>query len=443
MKRQLSTLLLGYFRVLAQIQLTKFSPLIIGITGSAGKTSTLQACEAVLADHFKLKVSHKANSETGIPLNILNLHPHDYSKSDWLRMVCMAPVQLLRNWNSFEIYLVEMGIDGPSEPKNMSYLLKIIKPKVGIFLNAGPTHAEPFDHLITEKDPLKRRAQLTKLIAFEKGKLITALPSSGFALLNADDSEVIPFQDKTKAQVLTFGKKSTADIRVTDFQYKNKKTELSISYQTSTTALVFNHYLLPELYTHTLAAAIGCGISQGLTLDECKESLEKNFKLPPGRASLIEGIHDSLIIDSTYNSSTVPLLDMLELLKNIDGKRKIALLGDMRELGNVTETEHQTVAKKAAAVCDQVFLVGPFMQKYAVPVIQSTTTPVRWFPTAHSAAEHIKTILQKDDVLLVKASQNTLLLESAVELLMAHQEAASTLLCRRGPYWDKQRKKLI
>lgn len=440
MKRQLASLLLQYFRILAQIQLKKFSPTIIGITGSAGKTSTLQACEAVLTDHFELKVSHKANSESGIPLNILDIHPDSYSAADWLRMTLLAPLQLLINWKSYDIYLVEMGIDGPHEPKNMSYLLKIIKPDVGIFLNAAPTHAEPFDHLVTATEPKKRREQLVNAIATEKGRLITSLAATDIAILNADDEVVNTFKDKTVAKVLTFGQNKSASIRVNSMSWKNNSTQLSVEYLGECITLTIKNYVLPKSYAHTLSAAIGCGISQGLSLEKCKQSLETKFELPPGRSSIIDGINESHIIDSTYNASTGPTLDMLELLKTQPGKRKYALLGDMRELGEVTQSEHETIAKKTTEICDEVFLVGPYMHEYALPVIKAAKIPVKWFTNAHEAGEHLKTVLQKDDVILVKASQNTLLLEIAVEKLMAHPEKADELLCRRGEYWDKQRK---
>lgn len=135
-------------RFWARLQLKKTAPDVIGITGSAGKTSCRNAVKVILQEKYKVKVSYKANSESGIPLNILGIKPCDYSTIDWLRMVILAPIKLLTNWQVFEKYVVEMGIDSPTPPKNMEYLLTIVRPRTGIFLNALPVHTAFFPEKI-------------------------------------------------------------------------------------------------------------------------------------------------------------------------------------------------------------------------------------------------------------------------------------------------------
>lgn len=115
----------------------------------------------------------------------------------------------------------------------------------------------------------------------------------------------------------------------------------------------------------------------------------------------------------------------------------------MRELGKVAQLEHEKVAKKAIAVCDAIFLTGPQMKEFALPIIKKSTVPVLWFKNGYEAADYLQDQLKKDDVLLVKASQNTLLLEITVEKLMARPEEANTLLARRGAFWDKKRAELL
>lgn len=322
----------------------------------------------------------------------------------------------------------------------MTYLLKILQPQVGVFLNVAPTHAEPFDHLVTATSLSDRRQQLIELIAAEKGKLISSLPKSGTAIINKDEPLISNFESKTKATVISFGSAVGSTVRTVLFTSNKNGTKCVFNYNDDKEKIIFNEYLFPKSYAYTFAAALAVGISQNLTLQQAAESLQKNFKLPPGRSSLIPAINNANILDSSYNASTAPMLDMLELLKNAAPKRKLALLGDMRELGEVTRHEHELVAKTAAKICDAVYLVGPYMKEFALPVLEKSKTPVLWFENAHKAAVHLKAELKKDDLLLVKASQNTLLLEIAVEKLMAHPEKADTLLCRRGSYWDKQRK---
>lgn len=387
------------------------APDAIGITGSAGKTSARNAVYAILKNKYRVKISSKANSESGIPLNILGLKPTDYSVVDWLRLIIMAPIKFLTNWQVFDKYIVEMGIDAPTPPKNMEYLLTIIKPRTAVFLNVLQTHTQFFSGIDE--------------IAKEKGKLIESLPKNGLAVLNADDPKVIQFKTKTKATVMTFGIDKANDVSVETWQVSRVGTKFKFNDVWLTLP-----YLLPEHFGQTLAAALCIALDEDYTLKEGCDLLRKNFRLPKGRASLIEGKNGSIIIDSSYNASPTPMMDMLTLLTKIPGKRKLALLGDMRELGPETEGMHERVIRQALNTADEVHLVGPKMR---LNILSGAV----WHENALKAAEGIK--LKAGDVLLVKGSQNTLFLEAAVEKLMAYPEKASILLCRRGNFWDKQR----
>lgn len=443
MKQKLISFILAYFRFFAKLQLLKIKPIVIGITGSAGKTSTRDAIFATIKNKYRVKVSYKANSETGIPLNILGLTPTNFTPIEWLKLMILCPVKLLTNWKKYDVYLVEMGIDSPLPPKNMGYLLSIVKPNISIMLNAAPMHSEPFDYLVKTTNKEKRAQELTKLIANEKGKIVTQIDSNQKAILNIDQKELEDLIPNIKANLISFGKSLNANIKITNYKFDKTGTRFGFLVKQKTFNLLFKKQILPEHFTHTFAAAIAVGLSLNIETEKIKSSLEKNFKLPPGRSSLIEGINGSLIIDSSYNSSTKPAIDMLNLLNKIPGKRKFALLGDIRELGEVAQIEHETVAKHASKVCDEIYLVGPQMKEFALPVIEKSNAPVKWFKNGYEAGDYIKTKLKKDDIILVKASQNTLLLEIAVEKLMAHPEQADNLLARRGEFWDKKRAEIL
>jgi UDP-N-acetylmuramoyl-tripeptide--D-alanyl-D-alanine ligase len=442
MKAIITKLVLKYFRLFAILQLKKFAPDILAITGSAGKTSCRNAVEAVLKDKYTLKVGYHANSETGIPLNILGIIPQDYSMFDWLRMMLLAPIKLLTNWQPYHKYVVELGIDAPYPPKNMSYLLTILKPRTAIFLNALPVHTQNFDSLVNETDSQKRSQALRRLIAQEKGKLITSLPANGLAILNADDPLVASFNRKTQAQVMLFGRR-TGDVRILKLHPTTSGTTITFKYMFDTENLTFDNYALPAHYAHTLAAAVCVGIDEDYTLTETLQLIKKHFRLPPGRASLIQGMNQSLILDSSYNASTQPVIDMLELLSTIKAKRKLALLGDMRELGVNAKSEHQKIARHAPKHADQIFLVGPLMQRYALELLVSKMGPgqVSWFPNADQAAANLKKTLKAGDCLLVKGSQNTIYLEAAVKQLMQNPSKATKLLCRQSQFWQRQRQR--
>ena len=443
MKQKLVFFILAYFRFFAKIQLFKNRPTIIGITGSAGKTSTRDAIYAAIKNNRKVKVSFKANSESGIPLNILGLTPKLFSPLEWLKLMLLCPIKLLTNWERYDTYLVEMGIDSPDAPKNMEYLLTIVKPDIGVLLNAAPMHSEPFDYLVETKDIYKRAQEITQLIANEKGKIVTQINKKSTAVLNIDQAELVSLQSNINSKLITFGENNLADIIITNYIFSNSDSTFEFSYQKKPITLSFPQQLLPKHFAHTFAATLSVGLALGITIDALKKNLETHFSLPPGRSSLIDGINGSHIIDSSYNSSTQPALDMLDMLSQIPGKNKFAVLGDIRELGEVAEIEHQSVAKKAAQVCNAVLLVGPQMKQFALPVLEKTKTQVHWFNTGYEAAKFLKPELKKDDLVLIKASQNTLLLEIAVENLMANPEQAKDLLARRGAFWDKKRAELI
>jgi len=442
MKQKLVLFILAYFRLFAKLQLLKIKPIIIGVTGSAGKTSTRDAIYAAIKDNFIVKVSYKANSESGIPLNILGLTPNNFSITEWLKLMILCPVKLITNWDKYDVYLVEMGIDSPLPPKNMEYLLTIFKPNISVLLNAAPMHSQPFDFLVKTTNQTKRAVEITRLIAQEKGKIITQIDENQTAVVNIDQQELVELLPNVKANLVSFGESNDADIEIENYEINNNGTNISYEVNSSVFTISFKNQLLAKHFEHTFAAAIGVSLALGLKIKDIKNSLEKNFKLPPGRSSLIKGINDSLIIDSSYNSSTKPAIDMLNLLYQLKGKHKYALLGDIRELGEVSKIEHQKVAKKAISVCDQIFLIGPQMKEFALPIIEQSNIPVKWFKNGYLAADYIKEMIKKDDIILIKGSQNTLLLEIAVEKLMVNPNDSAKLLARRGAFWDKKRAEL-
>lgn len=445
MKKKFILIVLAYFRFFAKLQLLKIKPLIIGVTGSSGKTSAQDAIYAVLKEKKKVKISKKANSETGIPLNILGLEPTDFSVFDWLRLTILSPIMLLTNWEKYQIYVVEMGIDSPLPPKNMGYLLTILKPHIGVILNATPMHSEPFDFLVDTQDENKRYQEIVELIASEKGRIVTELSASDFAVINSDQNEIAALGEKTKATKYFFGQSVKSEnnaIKFADYKISHSGTIFRFLHQGESAEIIFKRLLLPEHFGMTFAAALCVGLIQDIPIESGCKLLEKNFQLPPGRATLIDGVNDSQIIDSSYNSSIGPALDMLDMLDKLNAKRKIAVLGDIREVGEVTRLQHQQVAQKATKVVDEAILVGPNMKKFALPVFESSKTKAKWFKNTYSAAQYLLDDIQEGDLILVKGSQNTLLLEIIVEAIMKNPSDVEKLLARRGKFWDKKRSDL-
>lgn len=443
MKQLVQNFILTYLRILAKIQLVKIKPEIIGITGSAGKTSSAYAVRTILINRYKTKLSEKANSETGIPLNILGLYPNDYSFLDWIRLLILSPLAILSNWEKFDKYIVEMGVDSPYEPKNMSYLLKIVSPTIGVFLNALPVHTQFFDDLVSEKEFGKREKLLKELIAQEKGKLISGLPENGWAILNADDQFVKEFALKTKAHCVTFGRLGE-DLILKNIEKNLSGFECNFIHNHNDYVIKIKNQILSDDYAYTFLAAIAVGLCEGITVNESIQFLENDFKLPPGRMSLIPGVKKTVLIDSSYNASKFTMLEALQTLKEVRGKKKIVVLGDMRELGEETEFAHREVAKKAIESADLIITVGPLMGKYFIPEIIKLGFPkdkVFFFESSNKVGKWMENkILQGEEIVLIKGSQNNIFLERVVESLMENPQDADNLLCRRGKFWDQKRK---
>lgn len=152
MKKVLQTQFLKYIRILSKLQLAKIKPVIVGVSGSEGKTSTTDAIKLVLDTKYTVKKTGKANSETGVPLDILGIEVKSYSVKNWIKLALLSIWKLATNWEKYDIYVVEMGIDSPFEPKNMGYLLKVISPDIGVLTSISSVHAENYAPLVKEQN---------------------------------------------------------------------------------------------------------------------------------------------------------------------------------------------------------------------------------------------------------------------------------------------------
>lgn len=436
-KQKLSSrILFWYLRGAAKIQLAKSKPAIVGVAGSAGKTSVCKLLSVVLRQNFKVKASGGLNTESGVPLSILNLPPKDYSFLDWLRIVCLIPIKILTQWKKYDFCIVEMAIERPGD---MRYLLRIVKPKIATLTNITLEHSENFDYLVKEGEVQEEK--VLELIEKEEGLLIKKLLSKGTVVLNIDDERIAKLEKKTKAKVITISAKDgKADIFVKNAQINPKNLKLEIVNDKKT----YNLDLRPlsNAYINTILITLGLAKACGVNTKKAIKTIEDRFALPPGRLSIFEGIKETTIIDSSYNAQPIAVLDALDFLKKIsDGKRKVAVLGDMRELGEESKKSHEKIAEKIKETVDFTILIGPLMKKYTVPVLKKAGKTYGVFDNFSQAKNFIKSEIKKDDFILVKGSQNTLLLERVVEMLLANKKEKRKL-CRQRPFWEKRRKEI-
>jgi UDP-N-acetylmuramoyl-tripeptide--D-alanyl-D-alanine ligase len=441
MKKIISLFILYYLRFLAKLQLKKNShAIIIGVTGSAGKSSTRRALSLILSTKGKVKESVRANSESGIPLNILGLSPHNYSLLDWLRIIILAPLMLLINWEKFDYYVVEMGIDNPKAPKNMSYLLSIIKPHVGIVLNAGLVHSDSFDYLVKDRQPTRRAEKIRFEIAKEKMKLATQLDPTGIAIVNTDQKELKKLANDVSARLLSFGKHKGSYFHFSSPKVSLSGFSFSFHYQGQDFSLSLP-YLFEPSYAYTFSAALSATTALGISPKAGIKALE-NYHAPAGRSSILAGIKDSIIVDSSYNSSPDSMFNMLKLLDKVGGKHyKLAIIGDMRELGKQSKHAHRNLAAWISKYSDEALLFGKETKTHTFPLLTSKNFPVHHFTHMNRLIEYLATHIKPKSLILVKGSQNTIFLERATASLLAHQSDLSRL-CRRGKYWDKRRSQI-
>ncbi len=276
----------------------------IGITGSVGKTTTKEACIAVLSQKF-ITIGSKANIDPifNIPQTLLNLRPK---------------VQKI---------VLEMGIEYKGE---MEFYLSLVKPATAIVTRISFTHSEFLGDI--------------EQIANEKGILVKQLPNNGFAILNFDDLNVRKLAKETKAQVIFYGlSQKDCHVWASNIKIKDNLTIFELNYRVERVEI--NLPLLGKHFVYSALAAASLGISCGMTLINIKKGLEKIVP-PPHRLQLLEGIGGWLVLDDTYNSSPVALEEALNVLNELPARRRILVLGEMKELGIYSEDLHRAIAQK-------------------------------------------------------------------------------------------------
>lgn len=419
-------------------------PTIVGATGSAGKSSFIYLLDAVMKDELRTKTTFNGNSETGLPLEILGIRDylHNYTLKNWLLILAITPFAYLASKLSFnyELLIAEMGIDSSQPPKNMSYLLEMIMPTIGVFLSVSNVHSQQFAEELGLHESDKEA--IIRAIAAEKGKIVTELPNTATAIINIDSEYIRELIPKIKAHLVTFGTSEKADFQFTDYSLSEDSTIFEYRVGDKTYKVELHNSLLSEAYGLTILSVIATAKSLNVGIEKSIEKIQDRFTLPPGRMSLLKTEEGATIIDSSYNSSPIALTSMLKAIQKYPAKgRRILVLGDMRELGPLAAQAHKEIIDLVSQIADEVFLVGPLMREYVLPGLLQRGIPTHSALASLGVGDEIRSKLKltSDDILLIKGSQNTIYLEQVVLELMAEPERALSLLCRQSEHWDKVR----
>jgi UDP-N-acetylmuramoyl-tripeptide--D-alanyl-D-alanine ligase len=398
-------------RILAQLTLAKYKPSVIGITGSAGKTSTKEAVYTVLKEERKVRRSAgNFNNEIGVPLTILG----DYSEIKgiffWPKVFFKAIKQLIfRNKDYPEILILELAADKPGD---IHYLIELTRPSIGIITAIGkvPVHIEHYSN--------------PQAVAREKGKLIENLPAKGFAILNCDDEIVWSLKNKTRAHVISYGFKEDSDIQILGLEYKVNKDGfpegMSFKIQYGNILVPFRLYNTlgkPQVYAAAAAAAVG--IAFGINLVKISEALEK-YQPIEHRMNVKRGIKNTIVLDDCYNASPLSMNAALETFKEIPAKRRVAVLGDMLELGDYTIEMHEEIGKKVIGIVDLLICVGTAAKLIAESAIKHgfDKGKVIIFNNSESASKMIRKEIKEGDLILVKGSRAIKLEEVVKEIIL-------------------------
>lgn len=407
---------------MARRRLKKFRGKIIAVTGSVGKTSTKDAIFTVLNTQFKVKSSKKSmNSDFGLLLTILGIDSGFSSATKWSWYLLKGYLHSFTRDHS-EILLLEFGVD---KPEDMDFLLSVAKPHIAVFTNVFPAHMEEgqFENL--------------QEVFKEKSKLIEGLREHGVAILNLDDEMVSGLiRKRKKSETVTFGKSREADFWAS--QIKQTMDGMNFVLHHNNRRYDVQTKVLGEYQVYTILPAIICGALTGLPLENIIEAI-KLYTLPPGRMSIIPAIGETTILDSSYNSSPAALEGALRTLKDLgEGKRRVAVLGNMNELGNESRRLHEKIGEAVPECADVLITIGAQAEFIATKALEKGMSEkrVHSFKNTLEAVEFFKNNIKKGDLILVKGSQNNVRLERFVKEFMAFPEEAKDLLVRQEDVWQ-------
>jgi len=392
-------------------------PIVIAITGSVGKTSTKEAIYQVLKSEYGDKVRStkgNLNAEFGIPLTILG-----YSKmpNKFIWPVFLLLAYFRTNIKKYPKYLVlEMGVDKPGD---MGYYTQIVKPDYAVITSTTPAHMANFE---TVSDYQK-----------EKISLINFLKEDGIAIVNYDDEKL---GQLTGRRIVTVGAgEGKPDYKAEIISTSLAGTEFrinSVGYKVAVKSkMIGNQFVYANLFAFAIAKIFG------INLIKAAKSLEK-IKRAPGRMNLIKGIKNSLIIDDSYNSNPTSLKAALDLIKHVKHNgRKVAILGNMNELGNMEKESHLMAGAMTKDIVDLAIFVGKNAENMLEGYKDKQSCLIYRNRTELEAS--LPGLIKENDLILVKASQNNNFFEEIVKKIMLEPEKSDRLLVRQNRMWASKK----
>lgn len=395
-KEKLQYYLQRIIRQLAIWTIKKYKPGIIVVTGTVGKTSAKETIYAVLKNYRRIRTnSGNFNNEIGVPLTILGNWKEIKGKFFWARVIVASLFHLLFRLRYPEILALEYAADKPGDIK---YLLDIAKPHIGVITAIGdiPVHVEFYSG--------------PEAVAREKSKIVEALPATGFAILNHDDDIVLDMKERTRAHIMTYGFDEDAAMQISNYEVRlDGKKPAGIAFKLS-----YGGGFVPvrldgcfgKAQAYAAAAAACVGIAFGLNLVKISEALLE-YEVLPGRGKMIPGVKKTLILDDSYNASPLSMQAAIDTARSLKARRKIAVLGDMLEIGKYAPEAHESIGRLVPRTFDILVTVG-LRAKFIADAARKggmAGKNILSFDTADEAKSEVQKLMKKGDLILVKASR--------------------------------------
>ncbi len=385
----------------------RYSGPVIAITGSVGKTTAKETIGLVIRKAYGndcLVTPKSLNTEIGVPLTLLGFEAEPSGALGWL-------VALLRGLVAAffaklpKCIVVELGADHPGD---IAYLSRLVQPTHAVITNISESHSQFFNSL----DAIRE----------EKTALLHYLHADGVAYLNGDDPLLARFNLEPTQEKILVRLHARAHYFASGIKVTLEGTEAVLHHANRTQRIKIRRYGEHHVASVLFAAAIAdtLGIPATIQLQAFKE-----LKPLPGRGTLLPGKKKSYIYDESYNAQPAAMEASLRTLGELPATRRIAVLGDMRELKDPAAT-HQGMGKLAKQYADYIIAVGPQSKAYKAD---------EWFLTAYEAVPSALRQLGPGVIVLVKGSQNTIRLERVVKELMQSPQEAKQLLVRQDDEW--------
>jgi len=417
MKRRAKRFIAGILGWQVRRLLKKNDIKTIAAAGSIGKTSTKLAVAHVLGQSFRVRYQKgNYNDIVTIPLVFFGRELKGlFNPFFWLWTFITNELAIARSY-PYDIVVFEVGTDGPGQ---IGQFAAYVHADIGILTAITPEHMEYF-------------ADLDEVAHEELG--IAGM--SDRLLVNKDLIEA-KYLKELKKPFLTYATGQAADFRLDDIKFNGNEAGFSF-YADGKEVLKSAHQQItePQLYSVTAAAAVGhlMGMSA--------ETIDAGIRSIPqvsGRMQHLAGIKDSLLIDDTYNASPDATKAALDTLYRMEAPQRIAVLGNMNELGKYSAQEHTAIGNYVHKnKVDLLVTIGPDANKYLAPSAEAKGVRTKTFEDPLSAAQFLKGEIKNKAVILVKGSQNKVFAEETVKQLLAEPADASKLV-RQSPYWMKRK----